>query len=207
MRGLWYHPLPAECHTARNTLRAAGLQAAGESRARILALLISTRMLVENNTKQRCCKCSKVPLCLFPTLTRPFGQAQDFKQVWKSQETNKRDKRQRDSEEHSGGHITSTAQQLLAGRSILPLSSSQMDHPENLGAIRKENKQMRGKKGGGRRGRRARRDSLHHLHASVARMKWSYMEEECRWKSLQWECNKIKGYENTQGMNELQHGH
>ncbi|EOA99096.1 hypothetical protein Anapl_08846 [Anas platyrhynchos] len=54
VRGLWYHPLPAECHTARNTLRAAGLQAAGESRARILALLISTRMLVENNTKQRC---------------------------------------------------------------------------------------------------------------------------------------------------------
>jgi len=46
-----------------------------------------------------------------------------------------------------------------------------MDHPENLGAIRKQNKQMHGKKGGGRMGRRARRDSLHHLHASVSRMK------------------------------------
>lgn len=127
--------------------------------------------------------------------------------MWKSHETNKRDKRQNNSEEEWGGHNTSTAHQLQAGRGTLPLSSSQMDHPENLGAIRNENKQMHGKKGGGKTGRRARRDSLHHLHASVSRMRWSYMEEECRWKSLQWECNKVKGYENMECINELQPGH
>lgn len=116
---------------------------------------------------------------------------------------------------HSRGLIKSMTHQLQAGWDTPPLSSLQMDHPGNLGAIKEEKKQMQsggreeGESLGGREEWAKGLAGIPYIVCLQAYWEWGEpikKKREYRRKRLEREHNKTNGQESTLSRNGAEPG-